>query len=521
MSTIRANTVTDAAGTGSPNFPNGLSVASPTLTGTPTAPTAPVATNTTQIATTAFVLANAPKMGVLSYIAKGSIAAGAAVARSFTDDNVETLGKVELGQANGTWFEESMAVFSPAGYYSRGTTVALSSTTAVTMTQFNVNQQLNAIVTTVNPDGTFTNTAPQAGPASVNPWGGQNGEGAMHSLGANKFIIFYQQANYNTYAVVGTVSGTTVTFGSATAIDTTSNIFLTAATNDSNQALCITRPTAGQTKATALSISGTTITVGTPVTFYSGAPAYQGGNGRSLTYDSNANRYFFVGLPAAATQTAQGTVFSVTGTTITAGTTASIGPETMDGSGNAGNPIVMALYVPSISRIAVVLYNKITTVTISGLSFTRAAGTANVGILTSNLPVFLTYTGEFYYQSGKVSFNPTTYEPSIIGNSGSLASAGIYSRPAALANGYYAYYNGANTYVYSLWNSVRRFGISLDTVTNGQSVRVVSSPGIYEGGSNLTTLASYYVSKTGVVSLNDTTAGAYYGLAVSSTKLKV
>jgi hypothetical protein len=33
MSTIRANSVTDAAGTGSPNFPNGLSVASAALTG--------------------------------------------------------------------------------------------------------------------------------------------------------------------------------------------------------------------------------------------------------------------------------------------------------------------------------------------------------------------------------------------------------------------------------------------------------------------------------------------------------
>lgn len=34
-------------------------IASPTFTGTPTAPTASVATNTTQVATTAFVIANA------------------------------------------------------------------------------------------------------------------------------------------------------------------------------------------------------------------------------------------------------------------------------------------------------------------------------------------------------------------------------------------------------------------------------------------------------------------------------
>jgi hypothetical protein len=65
MSEIRANAITDAAGTGAPDFPNGLTSAaggslnSPALTGTPTAPTATLGTNTTQIATTAFVIANA------------------------------------------------------------------------------------------------------------------------------------------------------------------------------------------------------------------------------------------------------------------------------------------------------------------------------------------------------------------------------------------------------------------------------------------------------------------------------
>jgi hypothetical protein len=48
-------------------------LASPTFTGTPAAPTAAVATNTTQIATTAFVLANAPASG-LALISPSSIA---------------------------------------------------------------------------------------------------------------------------------------------------------------------------------------------------------------------------------------------------------------------------------------------------------------------------------------------------------------------------------------------------------------------------------------------------------------
>jgi hypothetical protein len=49
-----AGVISDETGTGALVF-----AASPALTGTPTAPTASVATNTTQIATTAFVLANA------------------------------------------------------------------------------------------------------------------------------------------------------------------------------------------------------------------------------------------------------------------------------------------------------------------------------------------------------------------------------------------------------------------------------------------------------------------------------
>lgn len=57
---------------------NGLAaksdLASPTFTGTPAAPTAAVGTNTTQIATTAFVLANAPASG-LTLISKTDISA--------------------------------------------------------------------------------------------------------------------------------------------------------------------------------------------------------------------------------------------------------------------------------------------------------------------------------------------------------------------------------------------------------------------------------------------------------------
>jgi hypothetical protein len=108
MSTIRANTVTDAAGTGSPNFPNGLSVASAALTGVPTAPTAAVATNTTQIATTAFVLANgvAPTTAQVGTATAGlaadAVGSYAWLAKTTASTAAITIGSTHAGSSLGS-----------------------------------------------------------------------------------------------------------------------------------------------------------------------------------------------------------------------------------------------------------------------------------------------------------------------------------------------------------------------------------------------------------------------------------
>ena len=68
-----AAAVTDETGSGSLVFGTSPTIASPALTGTPTAPTAATGTNTTQIATTAFVITNGvPSGGIIMW--SGSIA---------------------------------------------------------------------------------------------------------------------------------------------------------------------------------------------------------------------------------------------------------------------------------------------------------------------------------------------------------------------------------------------------------------------------------------------------------------
>jgi microcystin-dependent protein len=83
-----ATTITGALSGSTATFSGAISSVSPTFTGTPTAPTAAAGTNTTQIATTAFVLANSAPTGGLIMWGTGTaptgwlLCAGAAVNRT-------------------------------------------------------------------------------------------------------------------------------------------------------------------------------------------------------------------------------------------------------------------------------------------------------------------------------------------------------------------------------------------------------------------------------------------------------
>jgi len=76
LSVTGTTTLTGALGASTATFSGAISSVSPTFTGTPTAPTAAAGTNTTQIATTAFVLANGVPTGGLVMWPTGSAPSG-------------------------------------------------------------------------------------------------------------------------------------------------------------------------------------------------------------------------------------------------------------------------------------------------------------------------------------------------------------------------------------------------------------------------------------------------------------
>lgn len=84
-------------------------LASPALTGTPTAPTAAVATNTTQIATTAFVLANQPSLAAYAPLANPALTGVPTAPTAAVATNTTQLATTAFVLAN----QQSLAAYAP------------------------------------------------------------------------------------------------------------------------------------------------------------------------------------------------------------------------------------------------------------------------------------------------------------------------------------------------------------------------------------------------------------------------
>jgi hypothetical protein len=200
-------TVTGATGTG-----NNVFSVSPALTGTPTAPTATVGTNTTQVATTAFVLANAGSGTVSSVFSR----TGAVVANS---------GDYTVSQVTG-----AAPLASPVltGTPTAPTATVGTNTTQLATTAFVLaNQGGGGAVTSVaNADGTLT-TSPTTGAvvpslnlAHANTWTAVQTFGTNISIGGVTVTGATGTGN-NAFSISPTFTGTPLSTTASVGTNTT------------------------------------------------------------------------------------------------------------------------------------------------------------------------------------------------------------------------------------------------------------------------------------------------------------
>ena len=139
----------------------------------------------------------------------------------------------------------------------------------------------------------------------------------------SKFVVFFQDGNNSNYgtSVVVTVSGTTVTFGTPVVFNSGSTNYIDATYSESNGKHLVVYPDYGNSQqATAIvgTVSGTSISFGSEQVYDTGTA-----NTRvSVAYNSNLDKYLAGSTPSSGTINV--TVLTVSGTTVSAGTPVSL-----------------------------------------------------------------------------------------------------------------------------------------------------------------------------------------------------
>jgi hypothetical protein len=184
--------------------------------------------------------------------------------------------------------------------------------------------------------GTISGTSVSFGTGVVFNSGWTDGMTIVYDSSNEKVVVAYIDESYDpSYSLivkVGTVSGTSISFGSGTALDRVATVSGTF--DSSNNKVILAFESQGDCAASGYSgcavvgtVSGTSISFGTIVEFDDGAGVYHG----SATFDSNSNKVVIAYSDQDDSSTGRAIVGTVSGTSI------SFGSPTTFNSGSTGD----------------------------------------------------------------------------------------------------------------------------------------------------------------------------------------
>ena len=369
-----------------------------------------------------------------------------------------------------------------------------------------------------------------------------NDTSVVYDEGNQKVVIFFQSASNQGAAVVGTVSGTSISFGS-TAVWKANTISYMATTYDSTSGkiFVVYRSNsegAGQGQARLGTVSGTSISFGSQYYFEAGSAIHF-----SAAYDSNANKIVAAYCDEGDADKGKAIVMEVSGTSLSSGspvifanaqtywtsttfdsnenkivisyrdignsskgtaivgtvsgTSISFGTEVVFGNGLAD--YIESSYDPILQRIIVLWRDqpsgwegRLAVGTISGTSISFSAETA---FDTGNIP----YIGVCYNQDVDAFFaswwNVTT-------DDGHAAKISVGTLVKNLT---------ADNYI----------GISDEAYADAATAKIQIVGSVDDAQSGLTAGQKYYVQNDSTLSTTPDSPSVYAGLAVSATKLIV
>jgi len=373
--------------------------------------------------------------------------------------------------------------------------------------------------------------------------------GSVTYAGSSKIVALYKHSSNNFgNAVVGTISGTSISFGTAAIFDGGQEALNPIVGYDSNadRVVVAYRENLGSDKGSCKvgTISGTSISFGSRVYFKNGAS----GGFIGMTFDSNSNKMVISFINSAISSRGTSVVGTVSGTSI------SFGSEEVFNNAPTGN---IASTFDSVNNKIIVAYKDkgdnnegkavVGTVSSTSISFGEEAewlstGTfyeypaiafdpnANKVVIAYNYETD-SYDGEFVVGtvsgtnisfSSSTDFDTDSNESTALVFDSNVNKFALAFRDSGNSNRgtvrslQLAYSNTTNTLT-----SENFIGFAEDTVADGQPVTINTKGAIDENQSSLTPAQQYFVQNDGTLGTSADDPSVVAGTAVTATKLIV
>jgi len=354
----------------------------------------------------------------------------------------------------------------------------------------------------------------------------------------DKTVIIYSDQGNSDYgtAIVGTVSGTSISFGSAVVFESASSTNISATFDSTNGKVVIAYTDVGNSSyGTAIvgTVSGTSISFGSAAVFESASST-----GMSLTYDTSTQKIVIAYTDGGNSFYGTAIVGTVSGTSISFGTPVVFGSATVVDSSatydSTSNKVVIAYRDISNSSYGTAIVG-----TVSGTSI--SFGSAVVFESAASNYISATYDTNaekivIAYADGGNSNYGTAIVGTVSGTSISFGSSVVFE--TALPFFISATYNSANQKIVISYsdngnseygtsvvyqnegtNSTDFIGITAGAISDTATGAVNVYGGINEAQTGLTIGSDYYVQANG--SLSTTASSVKVGQAISATTINM
>ena len=349
-----------------------------------------------------------------------------------------------------------------------------------------------------------------------------------YDANAGKFLVFWEDyGNTSNKAVVGTISGTTVSFGSIITVASSSQSGVVLYNPDTQSSLIFYSSNDNRLYAKVATISGTSVSVGSALTVESGANNVY----PRLSYDTAANKYLAVYQYADTKGAAK--VLTVSGTSVTAGSRVEYESSGITYYNNV-------TYDPTANRHIIQYYysnaTRVVAGTVSGTSVTFGTFLAiPVNIYSS--PYYNPVTQETILTGASYNY----YYPIIFGSGNAITlgsrvqwlfSTAVTSPSNSgprfvnlnATRNFWMFERTNKVYVQVTNQAMAKFvGLAKENISNGASGKVTVMGGINTSVSSLTAGKTYGLPQGSAVmtEIADQSSTKIFGTALSATSIYI